>query len=67
MTRRGIEAFAYPASGEPKSWRSLQSDMVVPDGAAKLVVVAGVSKQWSPDDVVEFSEIRLQRLVDESQ
>ena len=66
LSGRGIESFAYPDTGDPAKWRMLEADATVPDGAAKLVIVLSVKKQWSPDDTVEFSDVGVRRLQEDA-
>ena len=62
ITGRGIDAFAYPNPVDPSQWRKIQVDATVPAGAAKLVVLPSVRGQWTNDDEVEFTGIRIQTL-----
>jgi hypothetical protein len=49
--------FSVPAGNDPSSWREVAGVVTVPEGAARLVVLAGVGGQRDRDDRVWFDDV----------
>ncbi|TWT82519.1 hypothetical protein CA13_39820 [Planctomycetes bacterium CA13] len=58
LVKRGIDSIVYPHNGDPNTWRTIEGDAVVPEGAAHLVVTLAAKNQIGSTDFAEFGSFQ---------